>query len=180
MGDTFMNHRARTSSRPAARHRILPTAGAAFLLIASVLARPAAAQQVAQYNFEDGTTDGWTSFYAASAPTYSTAATAVPDPDGGTGSLLTTINYTSSGGGGGPALQLTNLHLLPGATYSITGYVMLTPGETANDANFTVQRQDPNCSGGTCYDTVGTYQVPVTAGTWAKIGGTFTVSTSAT
>ena len=176
-----MIHRARRLSLLTARHRILPIAGAAFLLAASLLARPAGAQQVAQYTFEDGTVDGWTSFYAASAPTYSTTATAAADPDGGTGSLLTTINYTSSGGGGGPALQLTGL--VPGATYTITGYVMLTSGEAASDANFTVQRQDAqdsSCSGGTCYDTVGTYQVPVTAGAWAQIGGTYTVSTTAT
>jgi endo-1,4-beta-xylanase len=166
------------ASRLAARCRILPIATAALLLSAFMLVRPAVAQQIAQYTFEDGTADGWTAFYLASAPTYSTSATAAADPDGGKGSLLTTVNYTSSGGGGGPALQLTALQ--PGATYSITGYVMLTAGETANDANFTVQRQDPGCSGGTCYDTVGTYQVPVTAGAWAKIGGTYTVSSSAT
>jgi endo-1,4-beta-xylanase len=173
-----MNHRARASSCLAARHRFISAAGAAFLLMASVLARPAAAQQVAQYNFEDGTADGWTSFYLASAPTYSTTATAAPDPDGGTGSLLTTVNYTSSGGGGGPALQVNNL--VPGATYTITGYVMLTSGEAASDADFTVQRQDSGCSGGTCYDTIGSYQVPVTAAAWTKIGGTYTVSTTET
>jgi endo-1,4-beta-xylanase len=172
--------RARSSSWLAAPCRNLPLAAAALLLSAFMLARPAAAQQVAQYTFEDGTADGWTSFFDAATPTYSTAATAAADPDGGTGSLRTTVNYTSSGGGGGPALQLNNLHLLPGATYAITGYVLLTSGETANDANFTVQRQDPNCSGGTCYDTVGTYQVPVTGTAWAKIGGTYTVSTTAT
>lgn len=170
---------ARRLSCPAARCRILPIAATAFLLSSFMLARPAAAQQIAQYTFEGGTADGWTSFYDASAPVYSTAATAAADPDGGTGSLLTTVNYNSGGGGGGPALNVTSL-LQPGATYSITGYVMLTPGEAANDANFTVQRQDPGCSGGTCYDTVGTYQVPVTAAGWVKIGGTFTVSTSAT
>ncbi|HVS77124.1 MAG TPA: endo-1,4-beta-xylanase [Steroidobacteraceae bacterium] len=179
-----MFHRARSSSFSTARHRILAVAGAALALIASLSARPAAAQQlpqqVAQYTFEDGTADGWTSFYSASAPTYSTAATAAADPDGGAGSLLTTVNYTSSGGGGGPALNLASLNLLPGATYSITGYVMLAPGETASDANFTVQRQDSSCSGGTCYDTVGAYQVPVTDAAWAKIGGSFTVSPSAT
>ena len=173
-----MFNRARSLSGLTARRRLFPLAAAAVLLMASLLMRPAAAQQVAQYTFEDGTPDGWTSFFDASAPTYSTAATAAPDPDGGTGSLLTTVNYTSSGGGGGPALQINNL--IPGATYTITGYVMLTPGEAASDTNFTVQRQDPGCSGGTCYDTVGTYQVPVTASAWAKIGGTYTVSTTET
>jgi endo-1,4-beta-xylanase len=172
-----MFNRARSLSCLTVRRRLLPPA-AAFLLLACMLMQPAGAQQVAQYTFEDGTADGWTSFFDASAPTYSTTATAAPDPDGGTGSLLTTVNYTSSGGGGGPALQINNL--IPGATYTITGYVMLTSGEAASDTNFTVQRQDPGCSGGTCYDTVGTYQVPVTAGAWVQIGGTYTVSTTET
>jgi endo-1,4-beta-xylanase len=183
-----MSYRARSLSFVAARRRILPLAGTAFSLIALVFMRAAGAQslpdQVAQYTFEDGTADGWTSFYDASAPTYSTAATAAADPDGGKGSLLTTVNYTSGGGGGGPALQLTALNLVPGATYSITGYVMLTAGEAASDANFSVQRVDSGCSSSSpCYDTVGgnsAYQVPVTATSWAKIGGTYTVSTSAT
>lgn len=131
-------------------------------------------QQIAQYTFADGTADGWTAFFDASAPVYSAAATEDP----GTGSLLTTVNYTSSGGGGGPALLLSGL--IPGATYTITGYVMLTSGEAASDANFTIQRQDPSCSGGTCYDTIGTYQVPVAATGWAQIGGTYTVSTTET
>jgi endo-1,4-beta-xylanase len=181
-----MSYRARSLSLLAARRRILAIAGAALSITALVLVRSAGAQtlpyQVAQYTFEDGTADGWTSFYDAATPAYSTAATAAADPDGGKGSLLTTVNYTSSGGGGGPALQLTALNLVPGATYSITGYVMLTAGEAASDANFTVQRTDSSC-GGTCYDTVGgnsAYQVPVTATSWAQIGGTYTVSTSAT
>src|SRR6185312_7186457 len=178
LGRDVMFNRARSLSGLTARRRLFPLAAAAALLMASLMMRPAAAQQVAQYTFEDGTADGWASFFDASAPTYSTTATAAPDPDGGTGSLLTTVNYTSSGGGGGPALQINNL--IPGATYTITGYVMLTPGEAASDTNLTVQRQDPGCSGGTCYDTVGTYQVPVTASAWAKIGGTYTVSTTET
>jgi endo-1,4-beta-xylanase len=179
-----MSHRARSSSFfPAARRGILAIAGTLVASIACLLPRPAAAQQlpyqVAQYTFNDGTVDGWTSFFDASAPTYSAAATEDP----GTGSLLTTVNYTSSGGGGGPALALNALNLVPGATYTITGYVMLTSGEAASDANFTVQRQDAqdsSCSNGTCYDTVGTYQVPVTASGWVQIGGTYTVSTTAT
>lgn len=182
-----MSQHARGSSWAASARRIPAFAAMALSLIAFLSARPAAAQQlpyqVAQYTFEDGTADGWTSFFDASAPAYSTGATAAADPDGGKGSLLTTVNYTSSGGGGGPALQLTALNLVPGATYSITGYVMLTSGEAPSDANFTIQRQDPGCSGGTCYDTVGgntAYQVPVTATTWARIGGTYTVSATAT
>ena len=70
--------------------------------------------------------------------------------------------------------------LLAGATYTITGYVMLTSGEAATNANFTIKRSDPSCSGGTCYDTIGTYQVPVSSSGWAQIGGTYTVSTTET
>ncbi|EQD48436.1 endo-1,4-beta-xylanase, partial [mine drainage metagenome] len=103
------------------------------------------------------------------------AASVAAQPDGGDHSLLTTTNGT---GGGGPGVTLAGL--TPGATYSITGYVMLTNGEAATDANFTVQSQDPGCSGGTCYTTVGQYKVPVTGTAWAKIGGTYTVSTTET
>jgi len=69
---------------------------------------------------------------------------------------------------------------LPGATYQITAYVMLTSGETSTNANFTIARSDPSCSGGTCYDTIGTYQVPVSATGWAAIGGSYTVSATET
>ena len=70
--------------------------------------------------------------------------------------------------------------LVPGATYQITGHLMLTTGEAATNANFTVDRSDPGCSGGTCFDTVGPFQVAVTDSAWAQIGGTYTVSTTAT
>src|SRR5208337_3049827 len=110
-----------------------------------------------------------TSFYGASTPVTSTVADI-----SGTQSLLTS---TSSTGTGGPSVALTGV-LLPGATYQITAYVMLTSGEA--NANFTIQRSDPSCSGGTCYDTIGTYQVPVTDSGWATIGGSYTVSASET
>ncbi|HEX3435146.1 MAG TPA: endo-1,4-beta-xylanase, partial [Pseudacidobacterium sp.] len=47
-------------------------------------------------------------------------------------------------------------------------------------ANFTIKRSDPSCSGGTCYDTVGTYQVPVNSSGWTQIGGSYTASTTET
>lgn len=129
------------------------------------------AQVVATYDFEDGTTQGWASFNGASAPINSTAAAF-----SGTHSLLTT---TGAAGQGGPSISVTSL-LLPGATYTITGHVMLTSGESASNANFTVKRTDPACSGGTCFDTIGMFQVPVTASGWAQIGGSYTVSSTAT
>jgi endo-1,4-beta-xylanase len=139
------------------------------LLAALFGVAPASAQVVAQYDFETGT-QGWTPFFGATVALSTAAA------ESGSQSLLTT---TSSTGTGGPSVSLTGL-LLPGATYQIIGQVMLTNGETATSANFTIARSDPSCSGGTCYDTVGTYQVPVNGTGWAIIGGSYEVSTTAT
>jgi len=133
--------------------------------------QPAQAQVVATYDFEDGTTQGWSSFNGASAPANSTA-----EAESGTHSLLTT---TGSSGQGGPSISVSSI-LLPGGTYTITGWVRLTSGETATDANFTIKRTDPSCGGGTCFDTIGTFQVPVNASGWAQIGGSYTVSSTET
>src|SRR5580692_769539 len=105
----------------------------AFCALAALLlsARCAQAQTVATYSFEDGTADGWTSFYGASTPVASNAAAY-----SGSYSLLTT---TSATGTGGPSINLSTV-LLPGAQYTITGYVMLTPGETQQNLNFTIAR----------------------------------------
>jgi endo-1,4-beta-xylanase len=129
------------------------------------------AQTVATYGFEDGTADGWSSFYGASTPMSTTGTAYV-----GTHSLVTS---TSSTGTGGPSISMNGI-LQPGAKYTITGYVQLSAGESASNANFSIVRTDPSCSGGTCYDTIGTYQVPVTSSGWAQIGGSYTVSATAT
>ena len=142
------------------------------LLTALGCIKPASAQVIAQYGFEDGTAQGWASFNGASTPVATTAAA-----HSGTDSLLTTTN---SSGAGGPGIQLSLSSLVPGATYQITGFVLLTPGEPATNANLTMRRDDPGCSGGTCYDTIGAFQVPVSASGWVQVGGTYTVSTSAT
>jgi endo-1,4-beta-xylanase len=145
--------------------------GVAALSVALLSGHPARATIIAIYDFEDGTTQGWTSFDGASTPVNTTAAAF-----SGTHSLLTTTN---SSGEGGPSISLTGI-LLPGATYSITGELMLTPGESATFADFTIRRSDPGCGGGTCFDTVGNFQVPVDAAHWAQIGGSYTVSSAAT
>lgn len=131
----------------------------------------AGAQVVQTYDFEDGTTQGWTSFFGASTAVNTTAASY-----SGTHSLLTS---TSSSGTGGPSIPVTGV-LQAGAKYTITGWVMLTSGESASNGNFTIRRSDPTCSGGTCYDTVGAYKVAVTSSGWAQIGGSYTVSTTET
>jgi endo-1,4-beta-xylanase len=135
-----------------------------------VVVCPASAQVVEDYTFESGT-QGWTGFNGATI-----VGTAAVGEQAGTASLQTN---TSSSGAGGPSVTLTGV-LLPGATYQISGWVMLTNGEAATSANFTMKRTDTACSGGTCYDTIGTYQVAVTDSGWAQIGGSYTVSATAT
>ncbi len=152
----------------AARDRLFRTlslkSAPAIISIAFIATAQLKAQVVATYDFEDGTTQGWTSFNGASTPVNTTAAAY-----SGTHSILVT---TGSSGQGGPAISL-NTVLLAGAQYQITGHVMLTSGETATNANFTIKRTDTD---GTHYDTIGSYQVPVSATGWAQIGGAYTVS----
>lgn len=164
----MMFHCATGSLGAAVRHLVLiPVA-----LLALLCGRPAGAQVAAQYDFEDGTAQAWSSFNNATAPANSTAVAFT-----GTHSLLTTTN---SSGAGGPGIVVAGL--VPGATYQITGHVMLTSGEAATSANFTVMRSDPDpaCTSGTCFDTVGPFQVSVSDSGWAQIGGAYTVSTTAT
>ena len=162
-----MTHSIQGGVCPAARsHLIL----GALIVLALAVSGSASAQVVAQYGFEDGTGQGWGSFNGATTPVNSTAAA-----HSGTQSLLTT---TGSGGAGGPGITLTNL--VPGATYQITGWVLLTSGEAAATGNMTMRRADPGCSGGTCFDTIGAFQAPLSDSAWAQVGGTYTVSTTAT
>jgi len=132
---------------------------------------PLRAQVVATYDFEDGTAQGWTSFNGATAPASTTAAAY-----SGSHSLLTS---TGSSGQGGPSINVGSV-LQAGAKYTITGYVRLTSGETATNANFTIRRTDASCSGGTCYDTIGAYQTAVNDSGWVAIGGSYTVTTTET
>lgn len=129
------------------------------------------AQVVKTYTFADGTADGWTLFNGASTPVASSA-----EALSGSGSSYSLLTTTGSGGQGGPSISL-NTVLLAGAQYTITGYVMLASG--TGNANFTTARTDPSCSG-TCYDTIGSYEVPVSDSGWAQIGGSYTVSETET
>jgi endo-1,4-beta-xylanase len=142
-----------------------------FVIVILLAVYPANAQVVEQYTFESGT-QGWVGFNGATVVGTTTAVA----EQSGTASLQTN---TSSSGAGGPSVTLTGV-LLPGATYQISAWVMLTNGEAATSANFTMKRTDSACSGGTCYDTIGNYQVAVTDSGWAQIGGSYTVSATAT
>ncbi len=73
-----------------------------------------------------------------------------------------------------------NSVLQAGAKYTITGFVQLTSGESATNANFTIKRTDPSCSGGTCFDTIGPFEVAVSDSGWAQIGGAYTVPATET
>jgi len=165
-----MSHSAKNANHLLFLKRIVAPSRVILLLVLLCCAG-VQAQVVATYSFEDGTADGWTSFNGASTPAATTAAAYA-----GSYSLLTT---TSSSGSGGPSIPL-NTVLLAGAKYTITGWVQLTSGESASNANFTIKRSDPSCSGGTCYDTVGSYEVGVTDSGWAQIGGSYTVSATET
>ena len=150
------------------RVRSLVIIATVFGLVASVRVN---AQVVATYGFEGGSAQGWTSFFNATTPVATSAAAY-----SGSYSLLTS---TSATGTGGPSINLSSV-LLAGAKYTITGYVRLTSGEAAANANFTIARTDASCSGGTCYDTVGSYQVAVNDSGWVQIGGAYSPSTTET
>ena len=143
-----------------------------FMMLATALvlfgAGSLVAQTVATYDFEDGTAQGWGSFYGASTPTATNAAAYT-----GSHSLLTT---TADAGHGGPSISLNSV-LLPGAQYTITGWVRLASGATSANANFSMVRVDAS---GTNYDTIGGYQVAVTDTGWAQIGGAYTPTTTVT
>jgi endo-1,4-beta-xylanase len=160
------------TQNPSLKRIAAPLCAISFLVL--LCAANGSAQTVATYTFADGTADGWASFNGASAPQASSAAT-YPGVSSGY-SLLTTTN---SSGAGGPSISLNSV-LLAGAKYTITGWVQLSSGESASNANFTIKRSDPSCSGGTCYDTVGSYEVGVTDSGWAEIGGSYTVSATET
>ncbi len=169
-----LHRRSGRAERPSV---VLLFACVAFLALGLCLPGFARAQQVAQYTWANGSPDGWAAFNGATSPVVTTAAASVAaQPDGGDHSLLTT---TAANGSGGPGLVLTGL--TPGATYSITGYVMLTAGEADADANFTIASTDSSStSTGTTYTYLGSYSVPVTAAAWAEIGGSYTVAATET
>lgn len=157
------------ASSPVASSVKLPLLWVAIVFsIASLLSTAASAQVVAQYDFEDGTTQGWTGFCGATLTNTTAAA------ESGTHSVLASGRNS---GCAGPSLDVTSL-LLPGATYQISGWVELTSSNVNTDqANFTIKQVDGS---GTTYNTVGAYQTPVTNSAWTHLTGQFTVSTTAT
>jgi endo-1,4-beta-xylanase len=142
---------------------------AAFVFLAISGISPAVAQVVATYDFEAGTQQGWTSFCGAALSNTTEAA------ESGSHSLKVTGRTQNCAG---PSIQLVGV-LVPKATYQITGWVRLTPGETSTDsANMTLQQVDS--SSGTSYVTVGNYTNNVTSSGWTQLSGSYTASSSPT
>lgn len=129
----------------------------------------ASAQVVAQYDFEDGTTQGWGAFCGA------TVTNSTDIAESGTHSLLASGRNNNCAG---PSLDMTSL-LVPLATYQITGWVRLPASESGTDqANISVVQVDS--SSGTNYVTVGAYQTNVTSAGWVELQGQYTPSSSPT
>ena len=95
----------------------------------------------------------------------------------GSHSLLTTTGAT---GAGGPAITASSV---PSGRRAVHHHRLRDAHQRRDRHQRELHHQahaTPACSGGTCYDTIGTYQVPVTDSGWAQIGGTYTVSTTET
>jgi hypothetical protein len=55
-----------------------------------------------------------------------------------------------------------------------------TPVEVSDSEHGHDPKWCPSCSGGICFDTIGTFQVPVSDSGWAQIGGSYTVGATET
>ncbi len=119
---------------------------------------------IAQYGFEDGTTQGW-------APRGGgvTLAASTEAAHSGTYSLKTTGR---SAGWHGPSLNLLGT-LQKDATYKISGYVRLVAGQPPSRLIFTMQRTPTG--GSTVYEWVAaSAENGVTDAGWVKLEGLYT------
>ena len=128
--------------RSPARWLIGPALTGLLLPVAFSGASPAHADAsvVVSYDFEDGTTQGWSARGAATiAPSASAAH--------GGGAGLRTTGRTQSWEG--PSVELAG-KLTTGATYTISAYTRLAAGQTASPLQMTMQRTP--AGGATTYD----------------------------
>lgn len=150
--------------RPAAAAVLCLFAGLP-VVAASATAAHAAAVQVAKYDFEDGTTQGWgprgdgVEVGAASDAAHS-----------GSRSLLTSgRTATWHGASIGPPFQ-------KGVTYQVTAYARMVSGEPSSTIALTMQRTPDG--GETTYERVAA--ATVTDGGWAELSGTYSFSADST
>ena len=135
---------------------------AAIVVTATLLAPAgiaAVGEVVYETGFEDGT-GGW--FGRGSATLEITTGTART----GAASLHVTGRDATWQG---PGLNVSAL-LEPGATYDVEAWVRLPEGMPDDLITLTVQRTP--AGGDTAYDSVA-YQVPVTAGAWTEVSGSY-------
>ncbi|MGD0015112.1 MAG: carbohydrate binding domain-containing protein, partial [Bryobacteraceae bacterium] len=128
---------------------------------------PPGGTPVASYNFEDSTTGGWAPFGPVSL---TNTGPPVPDPNGGTHSLLVTGR---SAGYMGPSLDLLHVNgIVPRATYQISAWILLAAPDGSNPTA-TLTTKMTNCA-----NTSGAYNNLATSGAlsstaWTKVQGTF-------
>jgi len=161
----FLNAFLLTHARGSARNARISFALAAMVAgLALVAPRPARAQgtPIVQNNFEDGTLQGWVPRGGSVVLANTTEAAHT-----GTHSLKTTGR---TAGFNGPALDVTTL-LVKGATYQVTCWVRLVPGEAATQLKVTVQR---TVSGANSFDSVAQSSATgVTDAAWVQLTGLY-------
>jgi endo-1,4-beta-xylanase len=120
-----------------------------------------------QYDFEDGTTQGWFPF---GSPTVANSTEAAFS---GTHSLKTTGRTATFMG---PGVSLTG-QLTQGATYAVSVAARMAPGESPTTLHVTVMRTLTD--GSNAFDSVAT-NTNVTADGWVTLSGNYSFSTAVT
>ncbi|GGO27045.1 beta-xylanase [Microbispora rosea subsp. aerata] len=137
------------------------------LPVVAVIASPAdaATVQVAKYDFEDGTTQGW----GPRGDGVEVSATS-DAAHSGSGSLLTTgRTATWHGASVSPPFE-------KGVTYQVTAYARMVSGEPSSTIALTMQRTPDG--GETTYERVAA--ATVTDDGWAELSGTYSFSADST
>ncbi|MBX6382769.1 MAG: endo-1,4-beta-xylanase [Microbispora sp.] len=126
--------------------------------VANATSADAAVVQVAKYDFEDGTTQGW----GPRGDGVEVGATSDAAHSGSASLLTTGRTATWHGASISPPFQ-------KGVTYQITAYARLVSGEAPSTIALTVQRTPDG--GETTYERVAA--ATVTADGWAELSGTY-------
>ncbi|KAB8184808.1 endo-1,4-beta-xylanase [Microbispora catharanthi] len=132
---------------------------------ASATPAGAAAVQVAKYDFEDGTTQGW----GARGDGVEVGATSDAAHSGSRSLLTSGRTATWHGASIGPPFQ-------KGVTYQVTAYARMVSGEPSSTIALTVQRTPDG--GDTTYERVAA--ATVTDGGWAELSGTYSFGADST
>ncbi|MGH9584242.1 MAG: carbohydrate binding domain-containing protein, partial [Bryobacteraceae bacterium] len=143
--------------------RILSLAAAMSLLWVSAAA---AQTTLITDGFEDGGTDGWGNFGAA------TVANTTADAHSGSHSLQITARGASYAG---PSLDLTS-QLVPGATYQFSVWLELLPNQTVSSLALSMTMKRTPSGGSAQYDGIGT--ATATDSSWVQLSGQYSFAGS--